>query len=164
MTSHHDSHTTTDVKLEMEFHMINMIYAVLPMRAQIEKITFCFAVFFACRSVFHQWTRGGQNKKLVLDGCITDPPNLLGPKRVNLSKNYQKKLYSLVLNGPNFDNLKSATLEPTSKWLKKGLKWSITSVWYIQVDQPRVGLKWGYIFTHHLPGTLKRRIRLWFCM
>ena len=41
MTSHLDSHTTTDVKLscyqvskpEMEFHMIDMIYAALPMHA-----------------------------------------------------------------------------------------------------------------------------------
>ena len=54
MISHLNRHTTTDVKLEMEFHMINMIYVVLPTRAQIEKITFCFAVFCACRSVFHQ--------------------------------------------------------------------------------------------------------------
>ena len=48
-----------------------------------------------------------------------------------------KKLHILVQNGPNFDNLKSATLEPTYKWLKKRPKMkyhvcvmhSITSVW-----------------------------------
>ena len=40
MTSHLDSHTTTDVKPEMEFHMIDMIYAAMPMQAQTEKTTF----------------------------------------------------------------------------------------------------------------------------
>ena len=44
MTSQRDSHTTTDVKPEiipeMEFHMINIIYAALYMRAQTENTTF----------------------------------------------------------------------------------------------------------------------------
>ena len=39
-TPHRDSRTSTDVKPEMEFHMINMMYAALPMRAQTEKTTF----------------------------------------------------------------------------------------------------------------------------
>ena len=48
MTSHLDSHTTTDVKPdmlqvsepEMEFHLIDIIYAALPMGEQTEKTTF----------------------------------------------------------------------------------------------------------------------------
>ena len=49
MTSHLDSHTTTDVKPdmlsgvhkpEMEFHMIDIIYTALPMRTQTEKRKF----------------------------------------------------------------------------------------------------------------------------
>ena len=40
ITSKIDSHTATDVKLEMEFHMINIMYAELPMRTQREKTTF----------------------------------------------------------------------------------------------------------------------------
>ena len=39
MTSPYDSHTTTDVKPEMEFHMINIIYTALSIRAQTEKMT-----------------------------------------------------------------------------------------------------------------------------
>ena len=48
MTSHHDSHTTTDVKPEiipgfipeMDFHMINILYAALSMCTEAEKMTF----------------------------------------------------------------------------------------------------------------------------
>ena len=46
MTSHLDSHTITDVKsdilsgVQMEFHMIDIIYAASPMGAQTEKTTF----------------------------------------------------------------------------------------------------------------------------
>ena len=47
MTSHRDSHTITDVKPEiipgvkigMEFPMINILYAALPMRALTDKTT-----------------------------------------------------------------------------------------------------------------------------
>ena len=40
MTSQRDSHTKTDVKPEMEFHMINIIQVALPMRAQRKNMTF----------------------------------------------------------------------------------------------------------------------------
>ena len=49
MFSHLDSNTITDVRLEMlsgvqtmEFHMMDIIYAALPMCAQTEKTTFLF--------------------------------------------------------------------------------------------------------------------------
>ena len=58
-----DSHTTTDVKLEMipgvaemELHMMNMIYAALPMHAQTEKTTFsCKDNFTLTKHTWH-WT------------------------------------------------------------------------------------------------------------
>ena len=47
MTSHLDSHTTPDIKPEMipeipevEYQMINMMYAALPICTQTEKTTF----------------------------------------------------------------------------------------------------------------------------
>ena len=48
MTSHHDSHTTTDVKPKiiqafkpkMEFHMIDILYPALSMHTETEKTTF----------------------------------------------------------------------------------------------------------------------------
>ena len=56
MTSHHDSHTTTDVKPpkpEMEFHKIKITYAALPMRAQTEKTT--FSCKDDCTLTKHKW-------------------------------------------------------------------------------------------------------------
>ena len=41
MTFYHNSHTTADVKPDiMEFHVINIIYAALPMCTEIEKMIF----------------------------------------------------------------------------------------------------------------------------
>ena len=40
MTSQLDSHTTTDIKPDMEFHMMNIIYAALSISAQAKKMTF----------------------------------------------------------------------------------------------------------------------------
>ena len=42
-----DSHTTTDVKPEMEFHMINIIYAALSICTKTEKMTFSFFLLFS---------------------------------------------------------------------------------------------------------------------
>ena len=55
---------------------------------------------------------------------MRDPPNLLGPKRANFSKKRRKKLHTLVQNGPNFDNLKSATLEPTNQSINQFIEWN----------------------------------------
>ena len=64
MTSHSDSHNTTDVKPEIipgvqtgnEFHRINIIFAALPMHAQTKKTTFSCKDDYTLTNYTRRWT------------------------------------------------------------------------------------------------------------
>ena len=82
MTSHCDSHTTTDVKpeiipglkQEMEFHMINVIYAALPKHTQTEKTT--FSLKEDCTLTNHTWCWTYSSRDFKIPFCHSG--NFLG--------------------------------------------------------------------------------------